>query len=238
MKEKRDKAIIGIVSKPNVFCDEELFTQQIVYDGVRNAVLKNDGIVIGILPTQVTNKFYGKGDITDATELSYQELQDLYQLVNVCDGIILQGGLASASYEIEVAKYAIEKDIPLLGICAGFNNMIRAMGGTVFTVQDDKIHNQEDGRLAHKNFIQKGSLLDSILQKQEIMVNSIHTMFALKENVKGLEIAAYSEDGYVEAVERKENRFVLGLKWHPEWMLDDEEMNKVLEAFVKVAKES
>lgn len=31
------KPLIGIVSKPNIFCDQELFTQQIIYDGVRNA---------------------------------------------------------------------------------------------------------------------------------------------------------------------------------------------------------
>ena len=33
-----NKPIIGIVSKPNIFCDNELFTQQIIYDGVRNAI--------------------------------------------------------------------------------------------------------------------------------------------------------------------------------------------------------
>ena len=35
------KPLIGIVSKPNIFCDQELFTQQIIYDGVRNAILRN-----------------------------------------------------------------------------------------------------------------------------------------------------------------------------------------------------
>ena len=35
-----NKPIIGIVSKPNIFCDNELFTQQVIYDGVRNAILK------------------------------------------------------------------------------------------------------------------------------------------------------------------------------------------------------
>jgi len=50
-------------------------------------------------------------------------------LIDKCDGIVIQGGLSSDDYEIKAAKYAIDNDIPILGICAGFNNIIRAMGG-------------------------------------------------------------------------------------------------------------
>lgn len=231
-----NKPIIGIVSKPNILCDTDLFTQQIIYDGVRCAILKNNGLCLGILPTQRTNKFFEKDDETDETKLSNQEKKDLYSLINRCDGVILEGGLSSASYELEIAKYAIKKDIPLLGICAGFNNIIRAFGGTVVTLKQDTIHNQEDGKLVHKNRIKKDSLLYSILDKKEIKVNSIHTMFALDKNIKNLEISAISDDGYVEAVELKRNKFVLGLLWHPELMLEQESMNKIFEVFINACK--
>ncbi len=232
--KKSNKPIIGIISKPNVFCDDELYTQQIVYDGVRCAILKNGGIVIGIMPTQATNKFCDNDELDEA-KLTVQEIEDLYKLLDICDGIILEGGLSSASYEVEAAKYAIKNDIPLLGICAGFNNIIRAMGGNVFLIENNLKHNKEDGQYAHTNILTKGSLLYSIMSNKELKVNSIHTMFALKENVKNLEISAFSDDGYVEAVELKNNKFCLGLKWHPELMLDyNKDMNKIFQKFIEV----
>ena len=48
----KNKPIIGIVSKPNIFVDNNLFTQQIIYDGVRNWILKNNGLALGILPVK------------------------------------------------------------------------------------------------------------------------------------------------------------------------------------------
>jgi putative glutamine amidotransferase len=234
--KKYNKPIIGIVSKQNTFCDYELYSQQIVYDGVRCAILNNGGITIGVLPTQAINRF-NPNDEVDNTELTNQEKEDLHSLIDLCDGIILEGGLSSASYEVEVAKYAIKKDIPLLGICAGFNIIIRSMGGTPFFMKEKHIHNQEDGKYAHKNKIIKDTLLYKILENEDISVNSVHTMFAREEDVKGLEISAFSEDGYVEAVELSSNRFVLGLKWHPEMMIDyDKSMNKIFKEFINVCK--
>ena len=194
MNYKR-KPIIGIVSKPNVFCDNELYTQQIVYDGLRCAILKNGGLVIGILPTQAINTFCDS-DKTDTTELTKYEIEDLYHLISLCDGIVLEGGLSSASYEIEIAKYAIKNDIPLLGICAGFNNIIRARGGNPFLIENTNIHNQEDGKYAHKNIIIKDSLLYSILKEEEVKA----TFFVIGKYVKKhpeLVKRAYEEGHYI-----------------------------------------
>ena len=226
-----NKPIIGIVSKPNIFCDNELFTQQVIYDGVRNAILRNGGLVIGILPTKVSTKFCVSDDIVDGTYFSDSELKDMYSLVDRCDGIIIQGGLSSDDYEIKVAKYAIENDIPILGICAGFNNIIRAMNGNVFLINETE-HNREDGAIVHKNIIKDNTLLYDILKTKEVDVNSIHTMFAKEEDIKNLEISAYSEDGYVEAVELKNKRFCLGVKWHPELMINDDVMNNIFKTFI------
>jgi len=232
-----NKPLIGIVSKPNIFCDQELFTQQVIYDGVRNAVLRFGGLAMGILPTKVTNKFSKSDDVVNETVFSKQELDDLYTLIDKCDGIIIQGGLSSDLYEIEASRYAILKDKPILGICAGFNNIIRAMDGSVFLI-NDTIHNTEDGSIVHKNIIKENTLLYDILKTKEVGVNSIHTMFAKKENIKNLEISAYSDDGYVEAVELKDKKFCLGIKWHPELMPDDDKMNNIFKRFIEVCKKN
>lgn len=229
------KPIIGVISKPNIFCDDELFTQQIIYDGVRNAILANGGLAIGILPTKITNKFCTSDEIINDTNFSQIELQDLYLLIDKCDGIIIQGGLSSDDYEIKATKYAIDKDIPILGICAGFNNIIRAMDGKVFAINNSK-HNNEDGEIVHKNIIKENTLLYDILKTNEVSVNSIHTMFANKEDIKDLEISAYSDDGYVEAVELKEKKFCLGVKWHPELMTNNENMSNIFKCFIETCK--
>ena len=60
-----------------------------------------------------------------------EEKNELYRQIDLCDGFILQGGLYSSNYEIEMAKRIIELDKPLIGICAGFNNILRALGTNV-----------------------------------------------------------------------------------------------------------
>lgn len=230
-----NKPIIGVISKPNIFCSDKLFTSQFVYDGVRNAVLKNGGLVIGILPTKISTVFCDSDEVVNKSDFSQSELEDLYSLIDRCDGIIIQGGLSSDAYEIKAAKYAIDNDIPILGICAGFNNIIRAMGGEVFCI-NNTIHNTEDGSIVHKNIVKENTLLYDILKKQEVDVNSIHTMFAKDENIKNMNISAYSNDGYVEAVEIKDKKFCLGIKWHPELMLENEQMNNIFKYFIDVCK--
>jgi len=110
------------------------------------------------------------------------------------------------------------------------------MGGSVFSL-NNTWHNQQDGFIAHKNTIEKDSLLYSILNTQEIEVNSIHTTFSKKEDIKILDISSYSDDGYVEAVELKNKKFVLGLKWHADLMLSyDKNMNKIFKFFINSCK--
>lgn len=230
-----NKPIIGVISKPNIFCSDKLFTSQFVYDGVRNAILKNGGLVIGILPTKISTVFCDSDEVVNKSDFSQSELEDLYSLIDRCDGIIIQGGLSSDDYEIKAAKYTIDNDIPILGICAGFNNIIRAMGGEVFCI-NNTIHNTEDGSIVHKNIVKENTLLYDILKKKEVDVNSIHTMFANEDIIKNLEISAYSDDGYVEAVEIKDKKFCLGVKWHPELMADNDDMNRIFEHFIEVCK--
>ena len=61
-------------------------------------------------------------------------------------------------------------------------------------------------------------------------------MIAPKENVeKFAKITSYSEDGLVESFEVESKKFVMGVKWHPELMLD-EDANNIFKAFVEACK--
>ena len=109
------KPIIGIIGKVQPQHGEDIWHRIDEVDEIRYLIVKNGGIAITLLPTEATLKF-NDNDIKDDTVLSEEELNDLYRQIDLCDGFILQGGLYSSNYEIEMAKRIIELDKPLIGI--------------------------------------------------------------------------------------------------------------------------
>lgn len=83
----------------------------------------------------------------------------------------------------------------------------------------------------------KDTKLYNLIGKDEYDVNSIHTMIAPKENVEGYAtISSLSEEGLVESIELDDKKFIVGLKWHPELMLEDEFPEILFEEFVKMCE--
>ncbi|MCR5146895.1 MAG: gamma-glutamyl-gamma-aminobutyrate hydrolase family protein [Clostridia bacterium] len=226
------KPIIGIIGKVQPQYGEDIWHRIDEVDELRYLVVKNGGTAIVLLPTEPTLKF-NDNDIKDSTVLTENEKNELYTQIDLCDGFILQGGLYSANYEIEMAKRIIELDKPLIGICAGFNNVLRALGTDV--VEDEtKSHDKYNKEYRHKISVFKGTKLYELIGKDEYYVNSIHTMIAQKEKVEGYAvISSVSEDGLVESIELKDKKFVIGVKWHPELMLEDEFTDKLFNEFIE-----
>ncbi len=230
-----DKPVIGIVAKPGYKDEHDIWNRMDIVDELRFLVVQNGGIALVILPTENTMTF-NDNDIKDKTELTLQEIGDLHKVVNICDGIILQGGLVSCNYEIEVAKKAIELDIPLIGICAGFNNILRAIGTDVI-YDETKSHDYYDVNYRHNVNVIKDTKLWEISGQENMQVNSIHTMLAPKKLVEPFAtISAISGDGFVECFELNNKKFVLGIKWHPELMLNEEFTNRLFKRFVEECK--
>lgn len=225
------KPIVGIASKQEEAIDNDLWHRMSMVDEIRYLVNKHGGISIMLLPSEITLDF-NSNDYGEDKILTNQEVEDLKRQVDLCDGIILQGGMYSNQFEVEICKYALEKDISILGICAGFNNILRALGSNVY---EDKtnLHNHYDKNYRHKIFIEEDSRLYKIIGKSEYEVNSMHTMIADKKNVEGYgSICAYSEDGLIEAFELKNKKFVLALKWHPELMMDEEYVDRLFSEYI------
>ena len=229
------KPIIGIIGKVQPQYGEDIWHRIDEVDEIRCLIVKNGGIAITLLPVAPTLKF-NDNDIKDDTIISEEEKEELYRQIDLCDGFILQGGLYSANYEIEMAKRIIELDKPLIGICAGFNNILRAIGTDV--IEDKtKSHDMYDKNYRHKISVVKDTKLYSLLEKEEYDVNSIHTMIAPKEKVEGYaKISSYSYDGLVESIELENKKFVVGLKWHPELMLEETFTEKLFKEFINKCK--
>ena len=228
------KPIIGIIGKVQPQYEEDIWHRIDEVDEIRYLIVRNGGTAIMLLPTEKTLKF-NDNDIKDNTILSSEQKNELYRQIDLCDGFILQGGLCSANYEIEMAKRIIELDKPLIGICAGFNNILRALGTDV--IEDKtKSHDIYDKNYRHKISVIKGTKLYDLINKEEYRVNSIHSMIAPKENVeKYAKISAVSYDDLVECFELDNKKFIMGIKWHPELMLEDGFTRKLFKEFIKNA---
>lgn len=225
------RPIIWIIGKVQPQYGEDIWHRIDEVDEIRYLIVKNGGTAIMLLPTEITLKF-NDNDIEYNTVLSDEEKNELYRQIDLCDGFILQGGLYSANYEIEMAKKIIELDKPLIGICAGFNNILRAIGTDV--IEDKtKSHDIYDKEYRHEISIIKGTKLFDLVKKEKYNVNSIHSMIAPKGNVeKYARISAISYDNLVESFELDNKKFVMGIKWHPELMLEDEFSDKLFKKFI------
>ena len=75
------------------------------------------------------------------------------------------------------------------------------------------------------------------MKKEILKVNSIHDMIATKELVEPFaKISSYSEDGLVESFELENKKFIIGVKWHPELMINEEHVNALFKEFINNCK--
>ena len=124
--------------------------------------------------------------------------------------------------ELLLTRLAFNRQIPMLGICRGVQTMAIALGGNL--VQDLKTplkHSQDAPRseATHSVTIAEGSTLYG-LYGQETFVNSFHHQ-AVKDCGSHLHVVATAPDGVIEAVESTEQKALMGVQWHPEWMGDE-----------------
>ena len=229
------KPIIGIIGKVQPQYGDDIWHRIDEVDELRYLIVKNGGTAIMLLPTEKTLKF-NDNDVKDNSILNDEEKNELYRQIELCDGFILQGGLYSSNYEIEMAKRIIELNKPLIGICAGFNNILRALGTDV--IEDKtKSHDIYDKNYRHNIYISTETKLYDLINQKEYSVNSIHSMIAPKENVEGYaKISSISYDGLVESFELNNKKFVIGIKWHPELMLEDEFTKNLFKEFIEKCK--
>jgi microsomal dipeptidase-like Zn-dependent dipeptidase/gamma-glutamyl-gamma-aminobutyrate hydrolase PuuD len=129
-------------------------------------------------------------------------------------------------FELRLLKLALDKQLPILGICRGIQLINLGMGGSLYQdiySQRRKQcinHNQTGERSETSHYVElmPDTLLRSFFNKDELAVNSFHHQ-AIKELAGGLKVCALSSDGIIEAVESDQGKAILGLQWHPECLV-------------------
>lgn len=141
--------------------------------------------------------------------------------------------------EISAVKYAIEHQLPVLGICRGIQIMNVALGGTLIEhIPDlaDKtvVHRlPEECECLHSVRLIPDSLTGRIFGQAEINVHSFHHQ-AVRDLAAPLKAAAHSSDGIIEAIELPNHPFFIGVQWHPE-LSSDPILQKLFVAFIEAA---
>jgi putative glutamine amidotransferase len=147
--------------------------------------------------------------------------------------------------ELTVTERALEDDVPVLAICRGIQVLNVALGGSLHQdiptdLPGALTHSQKEPRDRATHPVEvtaEGTQLAAILGRPEVDVNSMHHQ-AIKTLGSGLREAARAPDGVIEAVELPgDERFVVGVQWHPEELVGhDEAARRLFAALVEAAR--
>jgi len=169
----------------------------------------------------------------------------IHALLDRIDGLLLSGGVdvLPARYgeetlpacgtihekrdasELLMTQYALDKGMPIFGICRGIQVLAVALGATLFQDIESQLgipasnHKQEQpyDDPVHTVRFKEGGLFERITQTTLMPTNSMHHQ-SIKEAGDRLRIEGITMDGIIEAVCSKENEAVFGVQFHPEYL--------------------
>jgi putative glutamine amidotransferase len=141
------------------------------------------------------------------------------------------------AFEIALARRALERDLPVLGICRGMQLLNVALGGTLIQHLPEALgaetHRTVAGTFSeHHVRLDSDSLACSAAGVEGFVVWSHHHQ-GVDQVGEGLKVTGWSdEDDLPEAIELPGKRFALGVIWHPE----EDESSRVIQALVEAAR--
>lgn len=231
-------------------------TIQYLEDSIAHLVAKRGALVV-MIPSLETCSALEVGDL------------NVGQYADALDGLVLQGGIDISPsmygeekmevnkdvrtdpirdrYEMKLLQAFVQRKKPVLGICRGFQLMNIFKGGSLFqdlpTQQaESKVLHRSDSydNFTHHVDVAAGGILETMYPKRGEIV-SIHHQ-GVKRLGKGLQVEATSEDGLIEAFSDPSERFFVGVQWHPEFHIDQEDRflgsEPLMRAFLKACRES
>ncbi len=168
-----------------------------------------DGLIITGGNFDISPELYGVSETHAATSLKEQR----------------------TNFEWAITKQAAQQDLPILGICGGMQLLNVIFGGTLIQHIPDTIPNALEheakpyNQTAHAIEITANSLLaDYNNGNLTAAVNSSHHQ-AAEQVPQDFIISATAPDGVIEAIEQPDYKFMVGVQWHPEYLITDLDKN-------------
>ncbi len=145
-------------------------------------------------------------------------------------------------FELALARRAVRRGMPVLGVCRGAQVLNVALGGTLHQHLPDlsqEIEHRQDvagRRTTHDVTLAADSRLAKLVGRAELDVNSFHHQ-APATLGPGLRVVGKAGDGTVEALESDGKGFVFGVQWHAECLVEMPEHFALFEGLVQAGAE-
>jgi putative glutamine amidotransferase len=185
----------------------------------------------------------------------------IHSLLDHLDGVCLSGGpdLDPAVYgvaahaelgptqpeldrfEVELARAAVGRGMPVLGLCRGMQVLNVALGGSLHQHLPDLgpgLNHRQDrltSEPSHRVTLERDSRLTKVIGRRYVEVNSFHHQ-AVHVLGRGLTVAGHAPDGVVEALEAPGRRFTFGVQWHAECLVARPEHLALFRGLVRAAR--
>jgi putative glutamine amidotransferase len=191
--------------------------------------------------------------------------EDIDKFINQADGILLPGGNdvnpmlygekrksqtqspddKRDMFELNLIDKAMDKKLPILGICRGLQLLNVKLGGSLYQDIQEEMKgsirhdwHEENSKplsrasLVHQLSLDQNSRLHNLIGKDTIEVNSLHHQ-GIKNLGKNLTATAHSPDGLVEAIEMADYPYLVGVQWHPEELYSIPVWRNLIDDFIK-----
>jgi putative glutamine amidotransferase len=188
------------------------------------------------------------------------ELDAVDDYLDLCDGIVVSGGgyqfrvpqlfqfdgteppekERRFRFEARLMQRCIERDKATLGVCGGFQVLNQVTGGDlIVALEQERVewagHRGAGAReMVHPVSPVAGTRFAAIVGPAAFETNSLHRQGVTRAG-PGAVVAGLASDGIVEAIEVPGRRFVLGVQWHPEFLLSEPE-RRLFAALVDAAR--
>ena len=141
------------------------------------------------------------------------------------------------AFESAIIDDALQRGLPLLGICRGAQLLNVRMGGSLHQdLQSHRVHTSHRRTVFPMKtlLLESDTLLHGLLGAEKAKINSLHNQ-SIDRVGRGLVVSGRDLDGIVQAVEDPGQPFLLGVQWHPEFLLYARRHRALFHALVKAA---
>ena len=140
--------------------------------------------------------------------------------------------------EKRVIGHAIAFNLPILGICRGAQLMNVALGGSLHQ-NIEHFYSEETSNirsvLPRKTvLVTPHTHLHHILGTQSCAVNALHSQ-SVKNLGDDVVVSAVEPSGVIQAIEKRDHRFYIGVQWHPEYIPQSKTQQELFRVLVRKA---